>query len=103
LTTWRFSDGTVANLGGNVEGASLFAQELRRDLLNDPHVSVIPLPSKAEPLDTSDPLMFDLWLTAQANERQPKIKVIERPKDIPELPDLEEDTEGDDPGDEILH
>lgn len=94
MTIWRFSDGTTAALGGTVEGASLFAQALRAALADEPVVSFLPPPSESVPLDPHDLLHFDTWLTAQAAMpfwRSQGIKITARPKDIPELPEPEED------------
>lgn len=60
--TWKFSDGTAVALGGDVEGASLFAQSIRESLADTPLIGLGPEPSVPVPLDTGDVLHMDLWL-----------------------------------------
>ena len=60
---WYFSDGTIAKLGGEIEGGTAFAQELRH-LLADPkqRVQVKPIPDEAPLLDRNNPALFDRFL-----------------------------------------
>src|SRR5687768_17264956 len=89
---WRFNDGTVAELGGNVEGASVFAQELREDLVQ-PRVGVqlYPGPGGGAWLDVNDAALFDAWLRQEMTRpwrRDLKLKLLEHPdpKKLPPLP-----------------
>jgi hypothetical protein len=89
---WRFNDGTVAELGGNVEGASVFAQELRAKLLQ-PRVGVqlYPGPGGGAPLEVNDAALFDAWLRqemARSWRSELKLKLLDHPdpKKLPPLP-----------------
>lgn len=87
--TWKFSDGTVAHLGGKIEGASLFAQELRAELATGEAGVAIWPPNDGLPLDTSDPALFDAWLRQELTRPYRKwmmVELLESPKDIPPLP-----------------
>lgn len=90
MTTWRFSDGTVATLGGDIEGASLFAQEMRASLADPPlFVSVHPEPNGGVELDTNDLALFNAWLLGQMRKpyrKAAKLKLLEAPENIPALP-----------------
>lgn len=90
MTTWRFSDGTAVHLGGEVEGASLFAQELRASLAQDQVVvNLWPMPSEGLDLDRSDPALLDRWLSDQMGKpyrRDLGILMTVRPDGIPPLP-----------------
>ena len=85
---WRFSDGTTAELGGNVEGASLFAQELRAELEHD-QVGVQYGPwGHGRWLDRNDPALFDAWLRQEMGRpfrSAQKLKLVEVPEGIPAL------------------
>jgi hypothetical protein len=86
--TWHFSDGTVAHLGGTIDGGTSFAQELRH-LLDDPKqmVQVKPIPDEATPLDRDDPALFDLFLRSEMNRPCNKwmmLRLLKAPK-IPAL------------------
>lgn len=100
MTTWRFSDGTTAQLGGTIEGDTLFAQELRA-LLADPPVGVqlYPGPGGGAWLDVTDPALFDAWLVQEMERgfrREQRLKLTERPDNIPPLPpDARESESGD--------
>lgn len=86
---WRFNDGTEVEFGGKVEGATLFAHELREALDDDPSVALRPLPSESIPLDTNNAAHLDHWLTAQVHRprwRDEGLKLVERPKGIPKIP-----------------
>ena len=63
---WKFSDGTVVRLGGEVEGASVFAQEMRSLLTQPQGVSVTILYPHTLPLDPNDPLSVSLLLREQS-------------------------------------
>lgn len=86
---WRFSDGTIAHLGGEIEGASLFAQELRSEL-DEKRVGIqlYPGPGGGAWLDRNDPAQFDAWLEQERIRpfrRAFTLRIIERPTDIPAL------------------
>ena len=87
---WRFSDGTTAELGGKIEGASLFAQELRADLEEDRvGVQLYDGPGGGVWLDRNDAALFDAWLKQEMNRpfrRELNLRMTERPKDIPAVP-----------------
>lgn len=57
--TWHFSDGTVAHLGGKIEGETFFAQELRRAVRDGPRIPDGPIPSGSHPADLDNPSHFD--------------------------------------------
>jgi hypothetical protein len=92
---WRFNDGTTAELGGKVEGASLFAQELREMLARDRvGVAFGRQPGGGAWLDTKDAALFDAWLRqemARPYRRDRKLKLIDAPENIPALPEQESD------------
>jgi len=87
---WRFSDGTVAHLGGEIEGASLFAQELRAALADPPvGVQIYGGPGGGAWLDVNDAALFDAWLSQEMSRpfrRELSLRMTERPDDVPELP-----------------
>lgn len=87
---WRFSDGTIAHLGGEIEGASLFAQELRAEL-EQPWVGVQtrPMPADGAKLNKNDPALFNAWLRQEMGKpyrKEQKLRLAEVPKGIPALP-----------------
>lgn len=87
---WRFNDGTVATLGGNIEGASVFAQELRA-MLERPRIGVSfgRMPDGGAWLDKNDAALFDAWLRQEMSRpfrHTLKLKLTEVPKNIPALP-----------------
>jgi hypothetical protein len=87
---WRFSDGTVVELGGNVEGATYFAQAIR-SLIADPrtHVAIWPEPTETVPLDVDDPAIFDRFLRTEMgapNRSWMMLELLEAPE-VPALPD----------------
>jgi hypothetical protein len=89
---WLFSDGTEAYLGGHIEGASVFARELWA-ALQDPPVGVTlgPEPNGGREVDLNDLALFDLWLRQEAAKpvrSELKLELIERPADIPALPEM---------------
>lgn len=88
--TWRFSDGTQVELGGEVEGASLFAQELRRELARgDVQVPVWPEPSQGIPLDVNDTALMHAWLRHRSSipsRAWMMVRMTDQPRDIPPLP-----------------
>ncbi len=93
MSTWRFSDGTTAELGGTIEGDSLFAQELRA-ALEQPEILVLVgrVPSGGVRLDKNDPALFDAWLQQEAelpDRVKARIRITERPDSIPALPTLD--------------
>jgi hypothetical protein len=88
MTIWRFSDGTVAHLGGEVEGASLFAQQLR-EVLGQPDLQMElgPSPGPLVAVDLSNPSVFDHLLTVftLAPSYAGAVSITERPRGIPPL------------------
>lgn len=66
--TWHFSDGTVAHLGGKIEGSTYFAQELRLAVRDGPQFPLGPIPSGGRPLDLDNPSEFD-WLVRMEMNR----------------------------------
>jgi hypothetical protein len=104
MSTWRFSDGTIATLGGNVEGASLFAQQLRAALADEPQVGIWPVPFEPVELDVNDPALLNRWLLDRMStpvHREQRLKLIESPKDIPALPPEPVDDDEDGPAIEV--
>lgn len=87
---WRFSDGTTAELGGKVEGDSLFAQELRADLVeNRCGVQLYDGPGGGKWLDRNDAALFDAWLKQEMTRpfrKELKLRMTERPEGIPPVP-----------------
>ena len=87
---WRFSDGTVAKLGGVIEGTSIFARELWADLAQDwVGVDLYGGPGGGVELDRNNPALFDAWLKQEMERgyrRHLNLSLIERPEGIPELP-----------------
>lgn len=86
---WEYSDGTTVDLGGKVEGASLFAQALRRALADDPVVELGPTPSPTAALDVKDATHLDAWLSQQRSlwPYRDAVKLTKRPDDIKPLPE----------------
>lgn len=60
--TWHFSDGTIAHLGGKIEGGTAFAQELRELLADGPQVPAQTIPSGGTALDPENPSQLDWFL-----------------------------------------
>jgi hypothetical protein len=95
--TWRFSDGTVVELGGKVEGPSLFAQRLRAEIADaeagEPgalQVHIWPQPSEAKPVDLNDTALVHAWLTRELDHLNRISGIVVRlrakPENIPALP-----------------
>jgi hypothetical protein len=89
--TWRFSDGTTVELGGNVEGPSLFAQELRATIASGTAlVPIWPMPDGYAPLDVHDAAIMHHWLQQELDQRNRLDNVVIRmrskPDSIPALP-----------------
>jgi hypothetical protein len=84
---WRFSDGTTVKLGGEIEGATILAQQLRRDL---PEATVAPWapPCDEKPVDPNDAAMLDAWLRRELWDRTSAgLKLtLKRPDNVPPLP-----------------
>lgn len=81
--TWHFSDGTVAHLGGTIEGGTAFAQELRTCLKESPKVPDGPMPNYGTPLDPKDASHFDWFLRNEMNRPCNKwmmVSLIKAPK-----------------------
>jgi hypothetical protein len=89
MTTWKFSDGTTAKLGGIVEGGSLFAQELRAEIAQGRLRVPVAMPNIGHKVDVNDLALFDAWLQHEAGRpfRKP-LTIIAAPENIPELPKL---------------
>lgn len=87
MSTWTFSDGTTARLGGIVEGGSLFAQELRADIAQGGLRVPVALPNLGHDVDVNDLALFDAWLRHEAGRpfRKP-LRVTEAPDNVPPLP-----------------
>lgn len=95
---WEFSDGTVAHLGGDVEGATVFAQRLRSAIASsDTTVSIWPEPSESVALDVEDPAIFDRFLRNEV--AIPALgwmmTSLVRAPEVPPLPDPPWDDEDD--------
>lgn len=89
MTIWRFSDGTVVHLGGEVEGGSLFAQELREALADRPGVQIWPNPQRGVSLDVNDIALMDAWVRQEMTRPYRSslgLRLVEAPKDVPALP-----------------
>src|SRR5690606_37611635 len=89
VALWRFNDGTTVHLGGKVEGASLFAQELCEALADRPGVQIWPIPLKGHDLDVNDLALMNAWVTQQASKpyrRELRLRLVEAPSDVPALP-----------------
>ena len=89
--TWRFSDGTVVELGGKVEGPSLFAQELRQSIADpETQVAIWPEPDGKVSLDVNDAAILHAWLEDQISYwnrvRNVVIRLRAKPDNIPALP-----------------
>lgn len=88
MTLWRFSDGTTVHLGGEVDGASLFAQELRNGIAQA-KVQIWPVPFEGVGLDVNDPALMDAWVRqemARPYRRDQKLRLLEAPSEVPPLP-----------------
>lgn len=80
MSEWRFSDGTIVRLGGEVEGASLFAQELRESLGEVTELEFGPCPSPLIPFDKWNPDHMAHYLTGQlAQPGRRFLKIISAP------------------------
>lgn len=88
--TWRFSDGTTVELGGVVDGPSLFAQTLRADIASGTDVAIWPEPGARVPLDVNDPAIVHRWLEEEVaywnRVRNVVIRMRSKPDNIPALP-----------------
>lgn len=87
---WLFNDGTKAYLGGHIEGASVFARELWAALQDLPVGVTIGSDPTGREVDLNDLALFELWLLQEAAKPDRcdlKLELIERPANIPELPD----------------
>ncbi len=87
---WRFSDGTTVELGGKVEGPSLFAQELREEFERGVQVDIWPLPDGFVDLDVNDAAHLNRYLDRKLDfwkrVRNVLIRMRTRPENIPALP-----------------
>lgn len=89
--TWRFSDGTTVELGGKVDGPSLFAQKLReRFASNEATVQIWPGPEGCVDLDLNDVAQLHRYLEQEVEfwgrVRDILIKMRSKPENIPALP-----------------
>jgi hypothetical protein len=86
---WVFSDGTVAHLGGEIEGTTYFAQ-LLRELVSQPStVGIWAPPDGGVPLDLNDPALFDVAMRTEMSRPYidwMMLSLIEAPSDLPPLP-----------------
>jgi hypothetical protein len=97
MVTWHFSDGTVAKLGGEIEGGTAFAQKLRNNLSGTPLVPDGPMPSRGKPLDRSNPTHFDWFLRNEMNRPCNKwmmVSIIKAPEVEPLVLEEFEEEEG---------
>lgn len=88
---WRFSDGTTVELGGKVEGPSLFAQSLRAQIADgEAFVHIWPQPSTSVAVDLDNAALMHAWLSSEIELRNRIDKVVIRmrskPENIPALP-----------------
>lgn len=89
--TWHFNDGTVAHLGGKIEGGTAFAQELRLLIADEPIVQTQPIPNQGTPLDANDPALFDRFLRdemARPCNEWMMLRLVKAPE-VPALPEEE--------------
>lgn len=88
--TWRFSDGTTVELGGKVEGPSLFAQTLRADFERGALVEIWPPPDGKVELKLDDAAHLNAYLEQEvaywSRVRNVAIKMRSKPENIPALP-----------------
>jgi hypothetical protein len=87
---WRFSDGTTVELGGKVEGPSLFAQTIREEIARGVQVDIWPLPDGWVDLDVKDAAILNRYLERKVDFFRRVMNVIvklrSRPEGIPALP-----------------
>lgn len=87
---WRFSDGTTVELGGNVEGPSVFAQDLRDDIARGVQVDIWPQPDGFVDLDVNDAAILNRYVDRKLSfwnrVRNVVIRLRARPENIPALP-----------------
>ena len=97
MTTWRFSDGTVAHLGGEIEGDTLFAQELRAELAHgDTLIELGATPSEAVKLDTRSTAHMDRFLRREMSapyRSEQRLRLLDAPSGFEPLT-----SEDDEPG-----
>lgn len=83
--TWVLSDGTEVELGGEVRGATAFAQDLRQLFEGRygclPGVGIYPEPGGSVELDLNDPTLLDIFLRQEgrAQYRKAKVSVVSAP------------------------
>jgi hypothetical protein len=94
---WRFSDGTTVELGGKVEGPSLFAQRLRAEIADAEDgvpgallVHIWPQPSEPRRVDLNDAPLVHAWLQREVDLLNRIddviVKMRSKPDNIPALP-----------------
>lgn len=89
--TWVLSDGTEVELGGEVRGATVFAQELRQAIADKrTTVRVDPNPMPELRLDVNEPFLLDRFIRDEGAAQWRPVKVtvvkgpkVERPASIP--------------------
>ena len=89
--TWRFSDGTTVELGGKVDGPSLFAQSLRAQFADGAAYAVVwPMPSSPHAVAVNDAALVNAWLEQELDRwrriSNVIIKLRSKPDNIPALP-----------------
>jgi hypothetical protein len=94
---WRFSDSTTVELGGKVEGPSLFAQRLRAEIADaeagEPgalQVHIWPQPSEPRRVDLNDAALVHAWLERELDLLNRIddviVKMRSKPENLPALP-----------------
>lgn len=81
--TWILSDGTEVELGGEVRGASVFAQELREAFAHgEAQVEVYAPPGGDVTLDLKDPTLLDMYLRQEGSGqwRPKKVTIVRSPQ-----------------------
>lgn len=95
---WHFSDGTVAHLGGRIEGGTYFAQELRHAMVH-PSLPDGPMPCGSLPADLKNPSHFDFIVRQEMDRPCNKwmmVSLVSAPEvePLPEFEGGEEDYDG---------
>lgn len=79
---WKLADGTVVELGGSVEGASLLALQLRGLIEAGPGITWAN--GQDYWVDVNDLAQMDAFVREHAANA--RVAVLSGPKDVPELP-----------------
>lgn len=90
--SWRFSDGTEVEPGGEIRGVSLFAQRLRHALLSgEASVTIWAQPASPIEVDPTDTGLLNAWLDHMLDRTVRidglGIKMTKRHGEISDLPD----------------